>query len=210
MAQQRIHQEIIIATGVSFENYMEQYAADFAEWVDGNVIKMSPITDEHADLSGFLYVFFTTLLSLTGGGRVFQAPMVMKPTPESRGREPDLQIILPENYNIVEKTKVAGAADLVVEIVSLESSDRDRGEKFAEYEREGVKEYWIFDPLRHETLFYVRDADGLFKRQDPDEKSVYHSTVLPKLTLPIEMIWRRPLPNTLEIVEFVKKMLNKS
>jgi len=36
-----------------------------------------------------------------------------------------------------------GPADLAIEIVSEESRLRDRGEKFAEYEVGGVKEYWI-------------------------------------------------------------------
>jgi hypothetical protein len=34
MAQERVLQENVIATGVSFEEYMDQYAADFAEWVE--------------------------------------------------------------------------------------------------------------------------------------------------------------------------------
>ncbi len=31
----------VVATNVSLEDYMENYAADFCEWVEGVVIKMS-------------------------------------------------------------------------------------------------------------------------------------------------------------------------
>ena len=41
-----------------------------------------------------------------------------------------------------------GAADICIEVISPESVIRDRGEKFEEYERGGVGEYWIFDYLR--------------------------------------------------------------
>jgi hypothetical protein len=34
--------ETIIATNVTFEKYLERYAHDYCEWVEGTVIKMSP------------------------------------------------------------------------------------------------------------------------------------------------------------------------
>jgi Uma2 family endonuclease len=46
-------------------------------------------------------------------------------------------------------------ADLAVEIVPTESRLRDRGQKLAEYEMGGVREYWIIDPERRQAAFYV-------------------------------------------------------
>jgi Uma2 family endonuclease len=205
MALERVLQENVIATGVSFEEYMEKYAADFAEWVDGDVIKMSPVRHEHAKLSGFLLQLFEDFLYFTGGGEVLMAPMVMKLV---RGREPDIQVILPTSAERIKETMIAGAADLVVEIISPESIRRDKEIKLAEYERGGVKEYWVLDQLEREPFFYVLGADGKYERRYPDEHGVYHSVILKGLRLKIEWLWREPLLRGPEIEAVVREMLN--
>jgi len=40
----------IVAVNVSLEDYMEHYAADHCEWVEGQVIKMSPAEIGHNEL----------------------------------------------------------------------------------------------------------------------------------------------------------------
>ena len=54
----------------------------------------------------------------------------------------------------MQATYLDGPADVVVEIISPESRLRDRGEKFAEYEMGGVREYWLIDSERHEADWY--------------------------------------------------------
>jgi Uma2 family endonuclease len=51
---------------------------------------------------------------------------------------------------------------LIVEIISPESSGRDRGEKFYEYEMAGVREYWLIDPQREQVEFYELNAEGRY------------------------------------------------
>lgn len=41
----------IVATGITEEAYLANYAEDFHEWVDGIVIKMTPVSDRHEQLS---------------------------------------------------------------------------------------------------------------------------------------------------------------
>ncbi len=141
---------------------------------------------------------------LAGGGEVLLAPMVMK---MERGREPDLQVILPESKQRIKETLVAGAADLVVEIISPDSIKRDKEVKFAEYERGGVHEYWVLDPLEHETFFYVRGEDGKFQRHYSDADGIYQSVVLKRLRLKVDLLWREPLLRGPEIEALVREML---
>jgi len=197
-------QNQIIATGVTFEEYLEKYAHDFAEFVDGVVIKMSPVELLHDALSRFLENLFEAYLELLGGGLVLQAPVVMKT--EKKSREPDLMVLLPENVEKAKRTYVDGAADLVVEIISPESVERDRGDKFAEYELAEVKEYWLLDPMRKETLFYVLTADGVFQRRDPEANGIYTSMVLPKLRLNVNLLWQESLPKYSQVANLVKAM----
>ena len=59
-----------------------------------------------------------------------------------------------ERRERIQSAYLDGPADLAVEIVSPESIARDRGDKFAEYEAGGVREYWLMNPARREALFY--------------------------------------------------------
>ena len=60
--------------------------------------------------------------------------------------QPDLIFISNENRHII-KERIEGAPDLVAEILSPSTSSNDKIHKKAQYERFGVKEYWIVDPV---------------------------------------------------------------
>jgi Uma2 family endonuclease len=199
--------ETVLATDISFDEFLTQFDGQFAEWVFGVVIAMSPISKIHDALTRFLEAIFDTYLNLTGGGQVLQAPMVMKPGDNFPGREPDLQVLLPDRLHLLEDNKVAGAANLVVEVVSPESSSRDRGRKFEEYERAGVPEYWILDPIRKEALFYCLGDGGLYQRCAGESEGLYRSQVLERLTLRVDLLWQYPLPSIREAVHMVEAML---
>lgn len=202
----RVFSGEIIAADVPYEHYLAGNYGRHAEWIYGVVIAMSPVSIAHDLLGRFLATIFSVYLELTSGGLVLQDPVVMKTGPDLPGRQPDIQVLLPERLSQVEQNQVRGAANLVVEIVSPDSVQRDRGEKFQEYEQGGVDEYWIIDHLRKEALFYVLREDGLFQSRLPVD-GVYTSHVLPKLRLPVEILWREKLPTTREAVGMVEGML---
>ena len=56
-----------------------------------------------------------------------------------------------------------GGPDLIIEIISPDSQSRDRREKFLEYQKTGVREYWIVDPLSELVEAYSLGRDGKFK-----------------------------------------------
>jgi Uma2 family endonuclease len=49
--------------------------------------------------------------------------------------------------------------DLVVEVLSAKTASRDRGEKKAIYERNGVREYWLVDTRGQRITRFVRRDD---------------------------------------------------
>ena len=197
----------ILATDVSFEEYLTQFDGQSVEWVNGVIIQMSPVSIDHIALVRFLISLFDNLLTLTRSGEVFFEPMAMRPLPNLPSRSPDIQVVLNQNMHIVKQNLVDGPADLVIEVVSPESHRRDRVEKFAEYEKGGIPEYWILDPIRRETLFYVRNADGIYEPVEPDENGIYRGHVLPQLRLSAAIFWQIPLPRGPEITKLVEAML---
>ena len=94
-----------------------------------------------------------------------------------------------------------GPADLVVEIVSPESDERDRGEKLREYEAGGVLEYWLADPLRQAASFHRLGPDGRYHAGSLDADGFYHSAVLPGFRLRAAWLWQRPLPPVPEALQ---------
>ena len=54
---------------------------------------------------------------------------------------------------------VRGAPDLVIEILSAATAERDRGYKRALYAKHGVAEYWLIDPAA-ETVWIHRPRSG--------------------------------------------------
>ncbi|MBR1398194.1 MAG: Uma2 family endonuclease [Selenomonadaceae bacterium] len=72
---------------------------------------------------------------------------------------PDVIIVC--DPDIIEDDGIHGTPDLVVEIASPSTARRDRMEKFAAYEKYGVKEYWLISPNEKRVEVYIRKDDKL-------------------------------------------------
>ena len=103
-------------------------------------------------------------------GEVFAAPtdVVLSDTDTV---EPDLLFISRERMGIVTRLNVQGAPDLVVEIHSPATAQRDLTAKRELYARHGVKEYWPINPdTRTVTVLLLRDGDyveaGVYREGD--------------------------------------------
>lgn len=185
---------------VSWEEFLEWIDEDTpAEWVDGEIILMSPVNLDHQFLSGFVYELLIRFVRARGLGVVLYAPALMRLMTRPSGREPDLVFVATEHLDRLRDTYIDGPADLVVELVSPDSSTRDRREKLAEYEAAAVPEYWIIDPARREALFYQRQEDGGLRAALAAD-GIYRSMVLPGFWLRVEWLWQRPLPSVPDIV----------
>src|SRR3712207_261063 len=103
-----------------------------AEWVDGAAVFMSPVTDTHADLGGFLKALLRLFVEAHQLGATRAEPFQMKTGPDLPGRSPDILFVARQNRGRLKRTFLDGPADLAVEIISEDSQRRDRREKFRE------------------------------------------------------------------------------
>jgi Uma2 family endonuclease len=62
--------------------------------------------------------------------------------------QPDIIFIAKENLHLIKEDGLHGVPDLVIEILSPATMQYDIKEKKEAYEKHGVKEYWIIDPLK--------------------------------------------------------------
>lgn len=179
------------------------------EWKDGEIIEYMPPTDRHQDVTGSLFSFICDLVRLQGLGVVRVAPFEVKLWPDGPAREPDILFISRDRLSQLTPQRFEGGPDLVVEIVSSSSARADRVEKFIEYERAGVREYWVIDPRqgKEQAEFYQLDANGRFETVALDENGVYQSAVLPGLTLNPAMLRAAQLPNPQLLLAAIAKDL---
>lgn len=186
---------------LTYEAFLDWLDEDtWAEWVDGEVILLTPASLRHQEVSGFLHAVLSAFVEEHGLGTVVGAPFQMKTGPDLPGREPDLLFVAQERRERLKGTHLDGPADLVVEVASPESRLRDRGEKFAEYELGGVKEYWIVDPDEARADFFVLGEDGRYERVRPDARGVYRSRVLQGFWLNADWLWQQPLPRMVDVL----------
>lgn len=180
---------------MTYEEFLEWADEDtWAEWVDGEVMILSPASPRHQDIADFLTSVLRMYAELKGLGRVISAPFQMK---LERGREPDVLFVAREHLERLLETRLEGPADLVVEVMSPDSVTRDRGEKFYEYEAGGVREYWLLDPDRRWAEFYHLGADGRYQTIFAGAEGEYNSEVLSGFWLRVEWLWQEPLPHPL-------------
>lgn len=180
---------------MTYEEFLEWADEDtLAEWVDGVVVMTSPASTRHQKIFKFLVRLLSTFTEIHALGEVMPAPFQMKLG--RAGREPDLLFVSKEHLGRLKKTYLDGPADLVVEIVSPESQERDRTEKLREYDEAGIPEYWLIDPQAEEALFYQRDEAGQYHPASLDAEGSYHSAVLPGFWLRVAWLWSDPLPDT--------------
>lgn len=185
---------------ISYEEFLQSKEYVWAEWVDGEVIQLSPASKRHQLLVNFLAALLQHFVEANRLGLIISAPFQMKTGVDLPGREPDILFVASDHLERLQDTYLAGAADVVVEIISPESLTRDRGDKFYEYEKGGVEEYWVIDPIRQLAEFYRLD-NGVYRLAPIDNDGIYRSVRIAGLWLRVEWLWQEPLPSLMSILK---------
>jgi len=187
---------------ISYQKFLEWNGKEgWFEWVDGEVSEMSNPSLKHQRLSRFLTSILQFWAEAKKIGEVIPAPFQIKLDFRPSGRQPDIMFISNENFHRLEKQYVDGTADLIIEIVSPESLARDTQEKFEEYEKAGVKEYWIIDYRRRTANFYDLDENGKYKLLHLSAEGKFESRVIEGLWIETDWLWQEELPNLMDVLK---------
>jgi Uma2 family endonuclease len=161
------------------------------ELIDGeHGMTPSPST-RHQAVSGNLYRHLANHLSARPLGRVFAAPLDVVLS-DSDVVEPDLVFISNERQEIITERNIAGAPDLVVEILSATTRRRDEVLKRRLYARFGVREYWVVDPELETARVLRRGPFGLDQVAllDREAGDALTTELLPGLEVPLDEVFR--------------------
>lgn len=173
-----------------------------AEWVDGKVYLMSPSNIEHDELAIWFIRLVGDFVESHDLGCVFQNVFVRFATPRRR-RVPDVLFVSKGRANIIQPTHLNGPPDLLIEIVSPDSESRDRRDKYLDYEKAGVREYWIVDPIS--KTIEVSRLDRKSFRQIEEVDGVIHSAVLKGFRLKTAQLWSKPLPKVSSVLKWMSR-----
>jgi Uma2 family endonuclease len=186
---------------LTFEEFLDWCDEDTrAEWVNGRVVVLSPDNVPHNRIAGFLTQVLGIYVKRKDLGELFVEGIVMRLQAVTAARVPDVMFIAKSRLGKLERTYFDGAADLAVEIVSPDSVDRDRSEKFSEYQTTGVREYWLIDPDRRTAEFFELGADRRFYPV-PLCDGAFRSGVVPGFWLKPTWLWEDPMPDPIEVLK---------
>jgi Uma2 family endonuclease len=162
---------------------------------------MSPTSSRDQRILVFLIQVLGIWVTENELGEIRSETFVMRLSGRARsGRMPDVIFVAAEHLNRLGPTYVDGPADLAIEIVSPDSVERDRVTKLDEYERGGVSEYWMLDPLHRQADFYRLGPDGRYRLVLSGSSGIYRSQVVRGFWLDVEWLWQNPLPSSLDIL----------
>jgi Uma2 family endonuclease len=194
---------VVSSAEMTYEEFLREYDGQYAEYVDGEVIKDMTVTKTHNRLTQFLGNILQFYIEAKKTGQLFSEPYPMKMSfgDKVKGREPDIFFVATENFERIKEQYLDGAADLVIEVISPESIIRDTEDKFEEYETAGVKEYWILNPNRRTANFYGYDEKGKYKMLPISAEGIFESRVIEGLWVNTNWFWQEELPNLIDVLK---------
>lgn len=156
--------------------------------IEGELV-MSPAPGfEHFRSSKRVFVRLYRLIEDAGKGEVIYAPVDLY-LDEENVYQPDIMVVLKGSKAKITRKGVYGPPDVVVEILSPSTAYYDLRVKKKVYERAGVREYWIVDPMERSLEIYTNSEEGFKLTSRGVEKSKVFSKVL-DIDLDLEEVFK--------------------
>jgi Uma2 family endonuclease len=163
-----------------------------AEFINGEVVMHSPVFRRHLRASKHIFNLLHNFVTTQDLGEVDIEKALVTLT--RNDYEPDIcfwRKEIADAFN--DDTMQHPAPDLVVEILSKSTANRDRGIKYEDYAAHGVLEYWLVDPRRKLVEQYKLDEEfmafetiGTFKIAD-----TITAFTVPGFTIPVRAIFEQ-------------------
>lgn len=154
------------------------------EFIDGEVVLHSPARNQHLDVTYNVATLVGSYVRLKNLGEVkIEKCLVVFPRNDY---EPDIVFFGPAKAaTLKQDTMKFPVPDLIVEVLSESTEERDRGVKFQDYEAHGVQEYWIVDADKGVIEQHVLAGDCYELRMKSGSGTLV-SEAIPGFQVPVE------------------------
>ena len=160
------------------------------ELIDGEHFVTPAPSRRHQVVSWRLSRWIGNFLEENPVGEALAAPFDVVLTPEDVF-QPDLMFVSNDRSSVWTDRNVQGAPDLVVEILSEGTRDRDETRKLRIYGQSGVREYWILDPETETARIFRREGRRLVLVRDFSalQGDILESPLLPGLRIALAKVF---------------------
>jgi Uma2 family endonuclease len=169
------------------EDYLKLPEGVRAELIEGEFFMSPPPKLRHQRVVSNLHLALRRFAESGNRGLVLDAPMDVY-LPSGDVVQPDL-VFLGTLNRALREDWIRGVPDLLIEVVSPESAERDRIVKRHLYEGNGVLEYWIVDPQKGTVEVLHASPKGYAEHGYFEESDTVTSAVLPGLSLPVREVF---------------------
>lgn len=151
---------------VSYEEFMEisEKSTLRMELINGEIYLLSSPNIGHQEILGRLHLLFNEYFK-GKKCRVFLAPfdvhLKKKDMKTPDVVQPDVLVACDLENNVTEKGRYMGTPDLVIEILSDSTRNKDMIDKLNSYMLSKVKEYWVVDPKQETIIIYSFDNNDI-------------------------------------------------
>lgn len=155
----------------TYQDYLTWPENERWELLNGRAYNMTPAPSRrHQEISGQLLTLFNNHLK-GKTCRVYAAPFDVRLPQLQESDEQISTVVQPDLVVVCDKNKLdhqgcKGSPDLVVEITSPSTFQKDLKEKFILYERVGVHEYWIVYPEEKTICVFHLTHEGKYSRPE--------------------------------------------
>ena len=176
-------------TKLTYQDYAKTPEGEIWELIDGEKFMPPSPGEAHQRINIRLGSRLHVFVEDRSLGRVYIAPFDVVLS-DLDVVQPDLLFISNERAEIVTRANVQGAPDLVVEIRSPSTANRDWSIKRDLYAKYGVKEYWVVDPDARRVWVMLPGDDGLEEAGSYSTGEVLTSPTLAGLSIDLDDVFQ--------------------
>lgn len=158
------------------------------ELLEGELVMVPSPGERHQSISGNLEFILRGFVRDHNLGYIYYAPFDVLLS-EEEVLQPDILFVSGERSHIITPDNIQGAPDLVIEILSPGTAERDRTYKRTLYARHGVKEYWLVDPKQRTIEVLSLGERGFNLVGMYGEKDALESPLLLGLTIKLSEVF---------------------
>jgi Uma2 family endonuclease len=182
----------------TYEDYLHLPEDRRYEIIGGELFMTPSPKRVHQQISRNLTTILWSYVKANGLGEVFEAPFDVLFSHHDVV-QPDVLFVSRENLSIIGEDNIQGAPDLIIEILSPSTAQRDLDLKKKLYARHAVKEYWVVDPdARKVTVYLWKDNDYVNTGVYGEENS-WQPHLLPGLTIKGKEVFETCIQNNPDI-----------
>lgn len=179
----------------SYADYLTWPEGERCEIIDGIAYMQAAPSPIHQEVLVSLVAQIYSYL-LDKPCKVYPAPFSVKLTSGKEKKDEDIKKVVEPDITIVcdlskiDQKGCNGAPDMIIEIVSPSSARIDKLIKFNQYEKAGVKEYWVVEPdIKLVSVFTLQENDQYGRPEIYTEEDQIKVSLFSDLTIDLKPIF---------------------